>query len=235
MCILHIMLELLDRLLAPLARLLVARGIPFPDMAERLKVHYVNAAKAMSEGKVTDSRLSVMTGLQRRDIARLRALPAPEQRTHHLARLLALWQTEPDFAGRDLPKNGPTPSFEALAWLVRKDVHPRTMLDALEAAGAVCVDAKTQMVRLLQASYQPLAGSDDQLAYLTQNIGDHFDAATDNVLGADPPHFERAVYYSALTEDQVAELREMHQTAQMDLLKRLSTRAAAMKKNAATM
>ncbi|MDX8353767.1 DUF6502 family protein [Cognatiyoonia sp. IB215182] len=227
------MLNLLDRLLAPLARLLVARGIPFPELAERLKVHYVNAAKGMTDGKVTDSRLSVLTGLQRRDIARLRALPQPEQRTHHLARLLALWQTEPDFMGRDLPKNGPTPSFEALAWLVRKDIHPRTMLDALEAAGAVAVDTETQTVRLLQASYQPLAGSDDQLAYLTQNMGDHFDAATDNVLGADPAHFERAVYYGELTADQVAELRAMHQTAQMDLFKNLSTRAAAMKKETA--
>ena len=228
------MLELLDRLLGPLARLMVARGVAFPDLAERLKVHYVNAAKVLSDGKITDSRLSVLTGLQRRDIARLRALPAPEQRVPHLARLIALWRAAPDYAGQDLPKSGRSPSFEALAWRVRKDIHPRTMLDTLAAAGAVAVDQNTQTVRLLQSSYQPLAGSDDQLAYLAQNLGDHCDAATDNVLGAEPAHFERAVYYNNLTPAQIDALRALHQAAQMDVLKKLSTAAATMKKENAS-
>ena len=224
------MIESLDRLLAPFARLMVARGIQFPELVERLKAHYVEAAKGMPDGKLTDSRLAVLTGLQRRDIARLRALPAPVPRIHHLARLLALWQNEPAFAGRDLPKNGPTPSFEALAQIVRKDIHPRTMLDTLEAAGAVSIDQATQHVRLLQESYQPLSGSEDQLAYLTQNLGDHFDAATENVMGQDPKHFERAVHYTGLTDDHVVTLKKIHDVEQMALLKRLSARAAEMKK-----
>jgi len=232
MCILHIMIDLIDRLLAPFARLMVARGVQFPELSERLKAHYVAAAKEMSDGKLTDSRLSVLTGLQRRDIARLRALPTPEPRQHHLARLLALWQTEPDYVGRDLPKNGAAPSFEALAKVVRKDIHPRTMLDTLEEAGAVAVDAETQKVRLLQSSYQPLSGSEDQLAYLTQNLGDHFDAATENVLGHMPPHFERSVHYTALSADHVAALKTAYDAGQMAFLKELSAQAAEMKKAA---
>ena len=232
MCILHIMIDLLDRLLAPFARLMVARGIQFPELSERLKAHYVEAAKGMTHGKLTDSRLAVLTGLQRRDIARLRALPAPEPRPHHLARLLALWQTEPDYAGRTLPKNGSAPSFEALAKIVRKDIHSRTMLDTLVAAGAVAVDAENQDVRLLQSSYQPLSGSEDQLAYLTQNLSDHFDAATENVQGRNPPHFERAVHYTELNADQVATLKAAYDAGQMALFKDLSAQAADMKKTA---
>jgi len=224
------MLDLLDRLLASFARLMVAQSVQFPELAERLKAHYVEAAKEMSDGKLTDSRLAVLTGLQRRDIARLRALPSPTPRVHHLSRLIALWQNEPVFAGRDLPKNGVSPSFEALAQIVRKDIHPRTMLDTLEAAGAVSVEPETQNVRLLQESYQPLSGSEDQLAYLTQNVGDHFDAATENVLDKDPKHFERAVHYKGLTEDQVLTLKSIYDEEQMALLKRLSAQAAEMKK-----
>lgn len=227
------MISLVDRLLAPFARLMVARSIQFPELVERLKAHYVEAAKGLSDGKLTDSRLAVLTGLQRRDIARLRALPTSEPRIHHLARLLALWQNEPAFAGRNLPKNGPAPSFEALAQIVRKDIHPRTMLDTLEAAGAVSIDQSTQHVHLLQGSYQPLAGSEDQLAYLTQNLGDHFDSATENVLGQDPKHFERAVHYTGLSDDNVAELKAIYEAEQMALLKRLSALAADMKKDAA--
>lgn len=222
------MLHILDILFAPLARLLVARGIAFPDFAERMKAHYVAAALALSQGKETDSRLSVMTGLQRRDVTRLRDFEPRDQRPNHLARLVALWQTDPDYGTPSLPRSGPAPSFETLARAVRRDVHPRTMLDALLASGTVALEGAE--VRLQQTSYQPLAGSEDQLAYLTRNLGDHLSAATDNVLGQTPPHFERAVHYSDLTADQIAALAEHHRTAQMALFHDLSQRAAAMKR-----
>ena len=233
MCILHIMLNLLDPLFAAFARLTVARGILFPEFAERMKLHYVNAAQRMAKGKVTDSRLSVLTGLQRRDIARLRDFQPKPSKPTHLSRLVALWQTEatyaPDGKPLVLPKNGPEPSFEALARNVRRDVHARTMLDTLAETGTVEVNDTDQTVRLLQPSYQPLAGSEDQLTYLANNIGDHLNAATDNVLGYQPPHFERAVHYTHLTSEQVAELKAEFDAGQMALLERLGKKAAAMK------
>ncbi len=226
------MLPILDTLFAPLARLLVARGILYPDFAERMKAHYV--AAAVAAGKATDSRLSVLTGLQRRDITRLRGFEPRDQRPNHLARLVALWQTDPDYAAqgapRLLPRSGPAPSFEALAWTVRRDVHPRTMLDALLASGTVALDGGD--VRLIQTSYQPLAGSEDQLAYLARNLGDHLTTATDNVLGNGPPQFERSVHYVGLTAEDVAALAEFHHTSQMALYQEISRRAATMKRDA---
>lgn len=227
MCILHIMLHLLDTLLAPFARLMVAQGILFPDLAERLKAHYVDAASDQTDGKLTDSRLSVMTGLQRRDIVRIRDTPTREERPNHLATLVALWQTDSAYGGKPVQKNGPKPSFETLARSVRRDVHPRTMLDALLASDTVSQDGDT--ITLKQSSYQPLAGSEDQLAYLTHNLGDHLSAATDNVRGQTPPHFERAVHYSGLTAAQIETLRAEHAEGQMALFKSLSVRAAEMK------
>lgn len=234
MCILHIMLSPLDPLFAAFARLTVARGILFTDLMERLKRHYITAATSMTTGKITDSRLSVLTGLQRRDIVRLREVQHPEQAPNHLARLVALWQTESSYntAGtpKPLAKNGPAPSFEALARIVRRDVHARTMLDTLLATGTVMINEADQSVQLLQTSYQPLSGSEDQLAYLAANFGDHLNAATDNVLGHTPPHFERAVHYSGLTASQIDELKADYNAGQMALLEQLSQKAAAMKK-----
>ncbi|WP_457650674.1 DUF6502 family protein [Profundibacter sp.] len=228
------MINLLDPLYAAFARLIVARGILFPEFVERMKLHYVNAARQMAKGKITDSRLSVLTGLQRRDIARLRDFRPKPSKPTHLSRLVALWQTEatyaPDGKPQVLPKNGPAPSFEALARNVRRDVHARTMLDTLVETGTVEVNDTDQTVRLRQPSYQPLAGSEDQLTYLANNIGDHLNAATDNVLGYQPPHFERAVHYTHLTPAQVAELKAEFDTGQMALLERLGQKAAAMKK-----
>ena len=223
------MLNLLDALLAPKARILVARGIGFPDFAERMKTHYMVAAErqAHAEGKkVTDSRLSVLTGLQRRDISRLKGSKPEEKRVHHLSRLVALWQTQAGYS-REIPRSGPAPSFEALAQDVHRDVHPRTMLDTLQAAGTVQVDGDT--VTLLETSYQPLAGTDDQIAYLAKNVGDHAAAATENVLGRGPRHFERAVHYTRLSAEHVAELEAEFRAAEMATLEKISQKAAKMK------
>ena len=230
------MLDLLEKLLNPLARLMISRGVLFPEFAEAMKRSFLTEADAMiraDQEKATDSRLSVMTGLQRRDIARLRQLDAAEPRPNHLARLVALWQTTPGYSarGRAMPlaRNGPAPSFEALANSVRRDIHPRTMLDALKASGTLEVTGDDR-VRLLQTSYQPLAGSEDQLAYLAANTGDHVSAATENVLAGAPPHFERAVHYAGLKSSQIAELDADYRAAQMDILERLSQKAAGMKR-----
>lgn len=224
------MLNLLDALLAPTARILVARGIGFPAFAERMKSHYIAAAErqAAAEGnKVTDSRLSVLTGLQRRDISRLKGSAPEEKRVHHLSRLVALWQTLDGYA-RDIPRSGPAPSFEALAHEVHRDVHPRTMLDTLQAAGTVKVDGET--VSLVETSYQPLAGTDDQIAYMAKNVGDHAAAATENVLGRDPRHFERAVHYTRLDANQIAELEAEFRAAEMAIFEKISQKAAKMKR-----
>lgn len=228
-------MDLFDALFAPIARLLVARGILFPALAERMKAHFVWAAVAQAGGRATDSRVSVMTGLQRRDVARLRGSEVRDQRPNHLSRLVALWQTDApwssDGAPLDLPRSGPAPSFEALARTVRRDIHARTMLDALEAAGTVAQSEDGRTVRLIQASYQPLAGSDDQLAYLARNLGDHAQAAFENVLGRDEPHFERAVHYSGLTEAQAAALAARFAAAEMALFVELSQAAADMRRS----
>ncbi|MEO1001409.1 MAG: DUF6502 family protein, partial [Pseudomonadota bacterium] len=162
---LHIMTDaLLARLLMPLARLFLLCGVPYGAAAEALKRAFVAEAArraAATGGKATDSRLSVTTGLQRREIARLRDLPElPPARPDPLARLIARWRGGAPWAGpagpHALPRTGPTPSFEALARSIRQDVHPRTFLDRLAEAGAVRVVDET--VHLLANAWLPGPG-----------------------------------------------------------------------------
>ena len=217
------MLDLLDPLLAPLAKLMVRLGVPFPELAERLKAHFVQAATQASEGKVTDSRLSVMTGLQRRDIARLKGFEPKAPRQTHLSRLVDLWARDQNGAPLDRAE------FEDLAWQVRRDVHPRTMLDTLAAAGTIKIEGA--QIQLLQPSYQPSAGSEDQLSYLARNMGDHLSAAVENVIDA-PTHFERAAHFTGLTPDQVAELEAQFAKDYMEVLETIANQAADMKLSA---
>ena len=231
MCNLHRMTDHLDPLLAAMSDLMVARGIPFPELSERLKAHMVVAALSRAGGKTTDSRLSVMTGLQRRDIARLRAFEAKAPRPTPMTRLISLWCTDPHYAPggapRPIPRTGDSPSFDHLARRVRQDIHPRTLLDTLSDEGIVSI--RDDQVHLLKDAYIPRGGSDDQLAYLAANAGDHLRAATANVEGADPPFLDRALHYSGLTQTQARQLQAVYAKGVMALLEDLRRSAESMK------
>jgi Family of unknown function (DUF6502) len=216
--------RIMDALFAPIARLLVARGVVFADAAGRLKRAYLQAAVRLAGPDATDSRISVMTGLQRRDIVALRGQEPDRRTVNHLSRLVALWALD---GGRPLPRKGDTGSFDALALQVRRDVHPRTMLEQLMAAGTVSV--ADGMVRLEQASYQPMPGSQGQMDYLADNAGDFLAAAVGNVTGA-PAHFERAVHYNLLDAAAVAQLDAAFREGQMALLGQINAQAAELQK-----
>jgi hypothetical protein len=226
------MAHFLDTILAPLARLLVRRGVVIGAATERLKLHYVRAAQGLADPKPTDSRVSVMTGLQRREVVRLTALSddAPaDRKVNHLSRLVHLWQTDPRFAGRDLDRSGHEDSFEALALGIRRDVHPRTMMDQLREAGTISVMDDGRL-RLLQSSYQPLAGSEAQLDYFADNAGDFLTAATENILSDKPPHFERAAHFNQLSEEAVAILQAEFRDQEMVLLQKIAAKAGDLQK-----
>jgi hypothetical protein len=226
------MQAVLDALLFPIARLVVAAGIPFGDVAEALKRALVRAAEGTAKAGATDSRVSLMTGLQRRDVARLRAaarLPDVEpEPSPHLSRLVGLWLADPAYAGRTIARKGPAPSFDDLASRVRKDIHPRAMLDQLVAAGTVLVEDR--LVHLLVPAYRPSPSSDDQITYLGLNAGDFLSASVDNVLADTAPHFERAVHYNRLSRDAVKTLAAMFRDRQSAVLIELNEAAAALQK-----
>lgn len=219
------MLERLAPLLFIFARLMLAQAVRFPEFMEAMKKAYLDAA-AHGRGKTTDSALSLNTGLQRRDIARLRKMDSPQiPSSNPLSRLVAFWLSDDRFAGRDLPRLG-TNSFDTLARAIGKDIHPRTVLDALEKAGTVRI--VDDQVHLCAPSFQPAIGSAEQMAYLTENLHDHFSAALANTQGA--TFFERAVHYDGLTEDQVQKLHDIYASLQIDVLHSLNQHAADMQK-----
>lgn len=225
------MKSVIEIALRAIARLMVAKGVAFQDAVEILKRLYVNAACDLAtEGKLTDSRISIMTGLQRRDVVRLRTLPdLASPKPSHQTRLVALWQTDPAYKDHPaLPRSGPAPSFEALSRHIRKDVHPRTVLEHLLTADTVSYDPEQDKVILEQSSYQPMTGSEDQLDYLAQNLGDHGEAAVQNVLTNPPPFFERAVHYNNLPKEAVLSLQNEYHMGQMRLLEKLNQKAARL-------
>ena len=232
----------LRRVLAPLVRLMIARGCRFPEISELVKDLYVEQAERhfrIAGRRMTDSRLSVLTGLQRKDIRQRRDAPGDAdddaaRSMGPLPRVLALWSASPrwrDGAGRPLVlprKSGNAPGFESLVAEISRDIHPRTVLDQLVAAGAVRFDGETDTVELVSETY--LARDDaDRLAYLGANVGDHAAAAAANLM-AEPetaPFFERAVHYNRLSPHSLDTLERLARRIQGDALTELNRAAQA--------
>src|SRR5690606_8883609 len=98
----------------------------------------------------TTSRISVMTGLQRKDIGQIQEQierkQNPPANVSLGARLIGIWSGAKAFTddtGRPLPLPrlaGPRPRFEDLVRSVSSDVRPRTVLDEWLRLGIVEVD-----------------------------------------------------------------------------------------------
>ena len=208
------LLAAFDALLAPLARLAVARGMRFAVAEELFKRVFVQAARqahAGASGARDVSRVATTTGLTRREVTRLsgdtpataatRRSPATEIFTRWTSsRKLLDKQGEP----RPLPRQGPAPSFDALAQSVTRDVHPRSMLDELCRLGLARLDADTDTVHLLHAAFVPRDDQARMVEFLGRNVGDHLSGAVANVLDDKRKHFEQAVFADELSDESLA-------------------------------
>jgi hypothetical protein len=206
-------------LLLPLARLAVARGLPYAAAEELMKRAFVQAAREAQPdpgAKRIVSRISTATGIGRREVTRLLGSieqPAARPRSH-ATEVFAHWTTARQF--RDprgtplvLPRLGPGSSFETLAQSVTRDVHPRSLLDELVRLGLAEHDEDKDTVKLRRDTFVPSGDEIRMLGFLGDNVGDHLRAAVHNVLaGEGPRHFEQAVFADELSAEAVAQARE---------------------------
>lgn len=237
------MLGALRRLLRPLVRLLLARGVTYPMLQDLLKDLYVDVAHrdfAIEGKRQTDSRLSLLTGVHRKDVRRLRETDlypdaAPPQAVPLGVRLVALWSSDPRFLDAEqrplaLPRLGrgtDEASFEGLVQSLSKDIRPRAVLDELLRLGVLRL-AGDDRVELHLEAFVPRAGFDEKAYFLGRNVGDHLAVAVDNLLDRRPPGFERAASYDALTAASIEELRELAEKSGMQALKTVNRRAMAL-------
>ncbi|MCY4754481.1 DUF6502 family protein [Pelomonas aquatica] len=212
-------IQALARLMAPIARLCLDRGLDFGTAQEVLKRAYVDAARAAHDGRhgVRDiSRVSAATGLTRREVTRLseRDAPSPVMRGSPALQVFAQWMASRRLRDRQgnprpLKRSGPSPSFEALAQSVTRDVHPRSLLDELRRLGLAHHDeaSRTVVPRPDASAWQE--GQARALESLGLNVGDHLAAALANLGAGEPAHLEQAVDAEALSSESLGELQDL--------------------------
>lgn len=196
-------------LLRPLVRVLLRHGLSCDEFAELARRTYVDVAQrdfALQGRKQTASRISVITGLNRKEVARLQALnalgdPAAAALAHTMnraAKVVVAWQHA-----------HATPSGEAVALdaeqfaaLVRQhsgDMPARAVLDELRHVGAVTVtdDGHYQLAR---EGYVPQATDGRKISLLGQHAAGLLGAIEHNL--THPP--EQAYLQQRVFADHIA-------------------------------
>jgi hypothetical protein len=208
-------------ILRPFVRYLITQGWTYGALAELLKFVYVGEVIAADErnGKAspTDSRVSLLSGIHRKEVRRIReelqagsGQIALRHGANMSAQVVAAWvacEAYRDAQGKPhaLPLRAaePVPSFESLVRLVKADMRPRTVLDELLHAGVV--ELHEDNVMLVRGSYVSDL-PEDRLAFMGAHVGDHLRATVHNLEGG-APYLEQSVYFDDLPATVVNEVR----------------------------
>lgn len=192
------------RLLRPLARLLLRNGVAYPAFAAAMKKVFLDAAHdelRASGSKASDSALSLLSGVHRRDVRLLVRGPAAEvddlAPMNMASQVVARWLGDPeclDALGRARPL--PRAAFDALVAGLSLDVRPRAVLDELVRLGLA--EAGDSEVRLLDEGFVPRQGFAEMARLMQDNLHDHLAAASAN-LDCGRNYLEQAVFVDQLS------------------------------------
>ncbi|MBU0620341.1 MAG: hypothetical protein KJ795_00705 [Gammaproteobacteria bacterium] len=219
-------------LLRPLVKLLLTHSITYPFLSDLLKSIYVEVATEefrLQDKPQTDSRISLLSGVHRKDVKQLRpdrnleqTIPASASLS---AKLVKVWSSDPkrlDETGRHRPlprlmSEGGGASFEGLVNSVSKDIRSRVILDEWLRTGFARIDEEGRVCLNTEPDFK--AGDLDEKAYfLGQNIHDHLCAASRSLEGDQPLPLDGSVQSNRLTAESIAELEALSRKLGMELL-----------------
>jgi Family of unknown function (DUF6502) len=242
-------LESVMLIMRPLVRLLVARGIVFTEVSERLKRLFVDVANeeaARVAQHPSDSRIAVMTGVHRKDVKRFReedsGARAPKQALSLSAQALFQWSGDSRFMksgrARPLKRRSDTEarpgrlareaSFDDLIETVSKDLPVRAILDEWIRLGVVRINEDGEIVPI--DLWAPSLEDDESFLNLVAVHGyDRLSAAVSNFITLDDRHPILSVDERGLSAADIAALSKLARTRAKGVLDTINQRAVALK------
>lgn len=200
------------RMLDPLVRLMLAAGIGVGDFHSLAKVAYVRAARdqgreVRGELRPNISRIAVVTGLTRAEVAAMLTEDSDERRTsdrgrHRAERVLSGWWNDPDFHTPEgepavLPVSGSGKSFQAL--VARYSNEPRVVpiLDELLRVNAVKQRTDGQL-QAISRTYATVRWSPQGIHTLGEELREHCATLIHNLENPARPRYARRVINAQL-------------------------------------
>lgn len=224
----------LAQLLRPLFRVLLRHQMSFHAFEELAKRVYVDVAISdfgIPGKKPSISRASILSGLTRKEVQRLVAVPvqpqtAQAERYNRAARVLTAWTRDPDFADASgepqalQPHDGDA-SFSRLVKRHSGDVPVRAVLDELLRVGAVRRRDDGRL-ELVARAYVPQRSPVDKIAILGADVADLIETIHHNIEHGDTdPRFQRKVMYRNVPATALAGFRKLSAAQAQTLLEKL--------------
>jgi Family of unknown function (DUF6502) len=219
----------LKRIFRPFVKLMLANNITYTFVIDVIKGLFVEVAEtdfSIDDKRQTDSRISLMSGVHRKDVRRLRGhnLAVEEVMPANVSlgsQVIALWNANPKYLNEEgMPKPlqrfaaaNADESFEGLVRSLSTDIHPRAVLDEWLRLGIARVD-DNNFVQLTTDMFIAQEGFEEKVFYFGHNLHDHAQAAISNVIGQDNygqqlSFLERCVHYDTLTMASIKEIGEV--------------------------
>lgn len=183
-------------MMVPIARLLVRNGVGFGDFVEAARYAYVEGGKAVLKERglaATSARLSVQTGLTRRDVERVTDDPmryaiVPSREWNAAIQILHAWHTKPPYVlvpvGMPLElEYDATDRKQTFVSLVRStvpDVDPAKILQILTEARVVEQDEHGRY-RPVTRVVVPAPASEHQIRFIARTVRRFLDTVDVNI------------------------------------------------------
>lgn len=209
-------LEILSSMLMPLARFCVKRAITIQDFEECAKNSFLRAAddECVRKGETSSmSRLSAMTGLHRRDVARIHVRGDTKDRALNVPmRVIGLWLTDRRYVTKSGQPRTLTCGFEGsdfsnLVASVSQNIHAGSVLAELERFGIV--RQSSGKLKLVVRGYQPTGDSEEILRCLSLDCSDLFNAVEENLESKTQPapHLHATTEFDSIPIESVEKIR----------------------------
>lgn len=216
------LMRALYKVLRPMVRLLMRHGVSyrsFSDVARRVYIDVAEEDFSLERRKPSNSRTAVLTGINRKDIAKYKERPHPlHEQTYDppnpTARVITGWLNDSrfhDFDGRplELPVEevANQPSFTSLVQEHSTDLTVRAVLDELVRIGAC--KKKLDRVTLLVNGYIPLEDMQETLRIFGTAAADLLSTMDHNIGRMPPgPFLQRTVSYDNIPEELIHSVRQ---------------------------
>ncbi len=227
----------------PLVKLFIRYQINHGYVSQLLKSIYVNVAEndfKVSSVEQTDSRISMLTGIHRREVKRLRTpiedgLVMPGNVSVG-TQILTAWITDSRFSHKGEPKKLPKSTkgdnigFDTLVSSISKqDLRTKVVLEEWLHLGLVQIDNEG-LIELRTEAFVTETGFDEKAFFFGKNLYAHIAAGAHNLAGGQPPQFDRSVFYNHLTEDSVATISTLIEKQGMETLKIVNAKSNELQK-----
>ncbi len=181
------------RILKPLIRILLRNGIAYATFADIARKIYVDTGfeeAQRRQQKQTVSNVSILTGINRKEVKRLREALAYDsdqslKKFNRTVRVIAGWQHDEEFLDkdhepRDLKLEGAKGSFTSLVKKYSGDMPVVAMLNALlDSKNIKVIDNGN--IQLVNTNYLPVTDSDKKLNILGIDTAEFIDTIDHNI------------------------------------------------------